>query len=135
MSTMPEPQATGPIRLTVASAGLPWINANNRLHFMARSALTRNWRVKAAVEAINAGVPRLEKARIECELLFSDSRRRDPGNWAPTAKAAIDGLVDAGVFVDDSYEYVIGPDMRIGEKVIGANVGIRLVLYPMRSDA
>ena len=35
------------------------------------------------------------------------NRRRDPHNATPTIKATIDGLVDAGIWVDDSSEYVI----------------------------
>jgi hypothetical protein len=31
-----------------------------------------------------------------------------------SAKAAVDGLVDAGVLTDDSDEYLTGPDMRPG---------------------
>lgn len=39
-----------------------------------------------------------------------------PGTSTPTAKAIVDGLVDAGVIPDDSNEWVTGPDMRAGEK-------------------
>lgn len=43
------------------------------------------------------------------------SRRMDSPNWYPTVKALIDGLTDAGVFVDDndkvitSYLFFTGP--------------------------
>lgn len=59
-------------------------------------------------------IPNLDRIHIVCVLHFADSRRRDPNNWAPTAKAIVDGLVDAGVVDDDSAQYVIGPDMRLG---------------------
>lgn len=35
-----------------------------------------------------------------------DRRRRDPHNFAPTLKHVIDGLVDAGLWPDDTPEYV-----------------------------
>jgi hypothetical protein len=34
------------------------------------------------------------------------------GNYYPTAKAILDGLVDAGVLPDDNDDHVTGPDMR-----------------------
>lgn len=45
-------------------------------------------------------------------LVWADNRRRDPGNWYPTAKAIVDGLVDAGILIDDDHTKVVGPDMR-----------------------
>ncbi|MFF7603471.1 hypothetical protein [Streptomyces mirabilis] len=53
-------------------------------------------------------------------------RVRDPANWYPSFKAAIDGLTDkkrkgqvltVGVLSDDSDEHVVGPDMRLGDVV------------------
>ncbi|WP_130865831.1 RusA family crossover junction endodeoxyribonuclease [Acidipropionibacterium timonense] len=38
--------------------------------------------------------------------------RADPNNATPTLKAIIDGMTDAGVWPDDSSEYVLGPDPR-----------------------
>ncbi|MEV4975592.1 hypothetical protein [Streptomyces scopuliridis] len=52
-------------------------------------------------------------------------RRRDPANWSPTAKAAIDGLVDAGVLPDDNHTRLLGGDPRMGHPVKGT----QFVLY------
>jgi crossover junction endodeoxyribonuclease RusA len=41
-----------------------------------------------------------------------DARRRDPHNLAPTVKAIVDGLVDAGVWPDDTDTWVIVLDPR-----------------------
>ncbi len=116
--------------LHLPAGGLRWINANQRLFWMERSRRTRQWRELTHARAVAEQLPRFTQAHIMAELLFADSRRRDPANWAPTAKACVDGLVDAGVFPDDDFAHVTGPDMRIGKKVVGANVGLRLHIFP-----
>lgn len=118
-------------RLAVPAAGLLWLTENQRLHWAERNQRIRGWRFATYVAARKAKLPRLDRARIECELLFTDVRRRDPGNWSPTAKACVDGLVDAGVFDDDDYTRVVGPDMRIGPKVTPAKRGVVLHIHPL----
>lgn len=98
----------------VPSSG--WLNANQRQHWTARSDLTAAWRRAAAWCARSARVPSLGQSRVVAELCMVPRRRVriDPANYAPTAKAAVDGLVDAGIWPDDSSGWVIGPDMRLG---------------------
>lgn len=124
---------TGPpfYRLEILSGGREWITANQRLFWAARSQRTRSWRLAAAMRAQEMQLPKLTKALIVCELRFSDNRRRDPHNWMPTAKACVDGLVDAGVFEDDNHNIVTGPDMRIGPKVVPAWRGLHFLIYPL----
>lgn len=110
-----------------------WINANRRLFFMERSRRTKAWRDYTRVRAIAAQIPHLPGGRVVCELRFADSRRRDSANWAPTAKAIVDGLVDAGVFPDDSHKFVAGPDMRIGAPVGASAVGVHLFIHPWQT--
>lgn len=98
-------------------AGLPLLNANRRQHHMAKARLTRAIRDVAHMLARSDRVPALERAHIVCEYRPPDRRRRDVHNLFPSAKAAVDGLVDAGVLPDDSDEYLTGPDMRLGEVV------------------
>ncbi|MCO6011452.1 hypothetical protein NE236_41535 [Actinoallomurus purpureus] len=107
----------GPARtLTVElPAGLPLINANRRIHWMRRAELTRALRTAAYLLAIKADIPHLNRAHIVAEYRPPDRRRRDVHNLFPSAKAAIDGLVDAHVLHDDSDRYLVGPDMRIGD--------------------
>jgi crossover junction endodeoxyribonuclease RusA len=92
-----------------------WLSDNDRGKWQAHHRTIAAWREAAAWSAQSARLPRLARAFILAELRFTTNRRRDPNNWYPTAKAAIDGLVDAGVFVDDNERVVIGPDMRIGQ--------------------
>ncbi|WP_405884961.1 hypothetical protein OG762_43345 [Streptomyces sp. NBC_01136] len=73
-----------------------------------------------------ARIPRLERIYIRGVYFPATRRVRDPSNWYPSFKAAIDGLTDekrkgqvltVGVLSDDSDEHVVGPDMRLGDVV------------------
>jgi Holliday junction resolvase RusA-like endonuclease len=81
---------------------------------MARARLTRDLRQAAYLCAKNAKVPHLARAHVIAEYRPPDRRKRDSHNLFLSAKAAVDGLVDAGVLTDDSDEYLTGPDMRPG---------------------
>jgi crossover junction endodeoxyribonuclease RusA len=104
---------------TIRIAGSAWISANQRGHWTTRAKLTAGWRQAAGWLARQAGVPALGQTRIVAELEMVPRRRVriDPANYAPTAKAAVDGLVDAGIWPDDSSGWVVGPDMRLGQPV------------------
>lgn len=105
--------------------GLPLLNANRRQHHMAKARLTRAIRNATRMFALADHIPALARAHIVAEYRPPDRRRRDVHNLYPSAKAAVDGLVDAGVLPDDSDAYLIGPDMRLGEQ---AKLG-QLVLH------
>jgi hypothetical protein len=91
------------------------LNANDRIHWSRRSRITRQLRSDAHVMARYRRIPRLTRARIDAIYEPPDSRRRDAGNWYPTFKAQIDGLVDAGVLADDDHTHLDGPHMYIGD--------------------
>jgi len=106
------------------------LNANHRLHWRTKAAASKKIRAAAATAAREAGVPSLERAHIIAEYLPTDRRRRDPANWAPSAKAAVDGLVDVGILPDDDHKHLTGPDMRLGElaQVVTGDRNARLLL-------
>ena len=62
---------------------------------------------------------------VEVSLPVRDNRRRDPHNYYPTVKAIVDGLVDAGLWPDDTPEFV-----RTVEPVLhrAADVVVRIEL-------
>jgi crossover junction endodeoxyribonuclease RusA len=90
-----------------------FLNSNQRLHWRKKMELTKKWRAAgcAAIEA--AFEPHhYTSAHIVVAIRWPDNRRRDPGNWYPTAKALVDGLVDANLLPDDDGEHLLGPDLR-----------------------
>ena len=101
----------------VVEAPAPWVTANQRGSWRASAPHIAAWRAKAAWAAKAARLPLIE-GHVHVTAFVQRSHRRggrwDPANWAPTAKAAIDGIVQAGVLADDSTKYVTGPDMRAG---------------------
>lgn len=110
---------------------LALLNSNHRIHYRTRADRTRAIRMTANACARRVRVPRLERAQIVAEYRPPDRRRRDVHNLYPSAKAAVDGLVDAGVLPDDSDRYLVGPDMRIGP----VEPGGRLVLHITELEA
>lgn len=104
-------------RIVIDKTGKDWVQANHRVNYHAKARMVRNWRDITAWKTRNLDI-HIERAFVICELRFKTTRRRDPANWAPTAKAVIDALVDNGIFPDDDHSHLIGPDMRIGPPVI-----------------
>ena len=92
-----------------------WLTANDRRKWRAKAALVRQWRALGRKAATEAAVPPLDRVEIKAYVHRTRGGRFDPSNWADTAKAVLDGIVDARVLEDDSHEYVTGPDMRAGE--------------------
>jgi crossover junction endodeoxyribonuclease RusA len=122
-------------RLFVPELGLGWISSNQRVHRMELARRSRAWRDTTANLAHMAGLPHFDRAHVQGQLFFKIRRRRDPNNWAPTAKPCIDGLVDAGVFDDDDHTRVIGPDMRFGGHVDAlGNVGLLLIITELPAE-
>lgn len=101
----------------IIPAPAPWLNANSRTDRRRQTPDRRAWRDAANVYARQAKLPKLGRAHITAELRFTDKRRRDPHNYYPTVKAVVDGLVDYGLLDDDSSEYLVGPDVRLGERL------------------
>jgi Holliday junction resolvase RusA-like endonuclease len=90
-----------------------FINANDRLHWRAKAKLTAAWR--GAVESASFhGRERDDytHAHIVIGFRFPTNHRRDVGNYYPTAKAIVDGLVDACLIPDDNDTNIVGPDLR-----------------------
>lgn len=128
------PVAAGPRPHTITlPAGLKLLNANQRMHHKPKAKLTAAIR-DAAMEAVSDNPalmaalarakpgPLYQRAHILGILRPATARRADPANWYPSFKAAVDGLVDAGLFDDDDHTRVVGPDMRLGRVVKGGQL-------------
>jgi Holliday junction resolvase RusA-like endonuclease len=75
---------------------------------MQRAKLVKQWRDAFCELAQDAMVPRLECVEICAQPYVLNGRyRQDVGNCFPSVKAAVDGLVDAGVLVDDNANVVV----------------------------
>jgi hypothetical protein len=89
---------------------LPWprplLNHNHRINRWARATITATIREDVWKLAKAAKIPPCD--RITVQLHYAPGRRgkQDPMNWTATSKPAIDGLVDAGIVVDDDTEHV-----------------------------
>jgi Holliday junction resolvase RusA-like endonuclease len=92
--------------------GMQLINANDRDHWRKSAGKTATIRSVARGQA--KGIPRLGKVKIKVIYYAPDNRRRDTTNLFPSVKAAVDGIVDAGVLKDDSDKFVVGYEILRG---------------------
>lgn len=79
------------------------LTSNQRMPWRPRARLTRDLRrITWALATNTIGPVGLDRVRIVATVHPGPRTSRfDPHNWQPTVKAAIDGLVDAGVLADD----------------------------------
>ena len=98
--------------ITVPAPG-PYMSMNDSEHFRAKARRTKAWRT-AAKNAAGRDVTTTTPGRlrylppciITCTFSVPDRRRRDPANMAATVKPCVDGMVDAGLWPDDTPEYI-----------------------------
>ena len=97
-----------------------FINANDRPHWRKKADLTAAWREagRKAIQDLDARsmapLPFEGRVRVLAHIWKQRRGLYDPNNLNPTTKAILDGIVDAGVLIDDSFTYVDGPDHRHG---------------------
>lgn len=71
-----------------------------------RAEATKEWRDTFAWLARKEHIPRMRWINVTVQPFQKRGRLQDTAACNPSAKAAIDGLVDAGVVPDDSGDYV-----------------------------
>lgn len=106
--------AYSPIKLLIPAACM--LNANHREHWAPKGEKVKTVRALARYAAqLSKAEPVPGKVRVLVTFYYPPKTRRphDEGNLHPTAKALVDGLTDAGLWPDDSAEWVEGPDVRI----------------------
>lgn len=96
------------VRYSIEDTVRPWTtNAERTWHHHKRARMVKDTRERWLILARQAGVPKLKKIRVDVIPLAKDKRwRPDVGACYPAVKAAIDGIVDAGVIKDDNPEYL-----------------------------
>lgn len=86
----------------------PWTtNAERSGNRWERARLTREWRGDFRILALETNCPAFAWCDVEVELWHATRRGvQDTGACHPAVKAAIDGIVDAGVLLDDTPDIV-----------------------------
>lgn len=102
--------------LVVEDPGCGWISANHVEHWRVKARRVKAWRA-AAYHAALSLTDQYQRAHVTMTVHKKNRARFDVGNLQPTAKAVLDGLVDAHLFPDDDNAHVVGPDLRAGDPV------------------
>lgn len=106
----------------------PWTsNAERRWHHMERARRVKDMRESFGWMAKAQGFPPMKKVRITATPLAKNRKNMmDVGACFPAVKAAIDGLVDVGVLVDDDPRFV--ESLTFNATEVGDVDGLRLEL-------
>lgn len=83
-----------------------FVSQNHRLHFRAKADKTAELRLLG--RATGSCHDRVDTpCRMSVDIGWPDKRLRDRSNAAPTLKALLDGLVDAGVLSADDDNHIV----------------------------
>lgn len=89
----------------------PWtLNAERARHWMEHRRITTEWREAWHILAMAVPLPKkLERVRIIATPIRANRSggRQDVGACFPAVKAAIDGLIDYGMCVNDGPDHVV----------------------------
>lgn len=108
-----------------------WLSANQRMHWAPKAERIRALRAHGRYAAQDAGHPTHDVTHVAAFIGYLRNGKADPANAAPTVKALIDGMVDAGVWPDDDSTHVIGPTyLRDPKSPTPGHYTVRLVLTP-----
>lgn len=89
----------------VIDLGRPLLS-NARLHFQEKAKVVREWRTGGLVFSRKAHIPPLSRVAVACWGRYPTRNMPDVDAVAPTLKAVLDGVVDAGVLPDDRPPFV-----------------------------
>jgi hypothetical protein len=91
----------------------------------------RRWRATFASLAREAALPSVSAVEVTVTPFLASRRGlQDVAGCFPAAKAAIDGLADAGVVLDDGPEHVLSLTFRA--PIVGQGDGLELVVREVR---
>lgn len=117
-----------PVYTVALPPGLRLLNSNEmrRMHWALERRISRGIVDAAIVMTRKAKVPKLERVVISSVLHPRNRQKIDPHNWSPSVKAATDGIVRAGVLVDDDSEHVTDGGITLGEFVRGGQLVLHI---------
>lgn len=110
------------------------LSMNDRGHWRRHNDLKRAWRTAASDAVLEARQrrrirwsPPLAPSIVAVTLPVPDRRRRDPHNYFATVKPIVDGLVDGGLWPDDTPEWVttIEPALEPGAALVVVTISPR----------
>ena len=82
------------------------LHPNARPHYRTKARLTRRCRERTRTETFALQPPRLRRAVLHVHWFWPDKRPRDTFDACASLKAYIDGMVDGGAIVDDSWQHM-----------------------------
>lgn len=91
------------------------LSPNARVHWGRKSDAAKSARRAAKYTAmamladLRMDAPRMTSARVEYRFYFKTRARHDADNAIASMKASLDGLTDAGLWVDDSRVTMLPP--------------------------
>lgn len=106
------------------------LSMNDRMHWRPKARLTADW-VAASRLAGQEWRRRTRWTPAPCTVQLivpvRDRRRRDPHNYFATVKPVVDGLVLAGVWPDDTPEWVstIEPALAVAASLVAVVLEVR----------
>jgi crossover junction endodeoxyribonuclease RusA len=115
-------------RWTLEDDERPWTMNNERTwHWSKRATRTKSTREKFYWLSKIEKVPKLDYISVDIIPLYAGKGAvADTGAHFPAAKAAIDGIVDAGVIPDDNGKYI--QKITFWSPIQNKNYGLRIVI-------
>ena len=106
-----------------------WLSLNDRPHWAVKAKRTAWLRAEGKRAAVDGGIPEQTTTHVAAWIGYTRNGTADPMNAALTVKALIDGMTDAGVWLDDDSTHVIGPTyLRDPKSTTPGHYTVRLVL-------
>lgn len=93
----------------------PPLNWNHRFNRWKQARIVAEIRRDVSWIAMRQAIPSMERIVVQLHYATGRRGRFDPMNFTATTKPAIDGLVDAGVVVDDDSTHVreLAPEIHL----------------------
>lgn len=114
---------------------LELINSNNRAHWAVNYRKGRELRLYGYAVSKRLKIGPLKQASVTVVVHpGARTKKFDPANWAPTAKALMDGMTDAGVWADDDSKHVLAVTYIAGARRRKTAVELRVVDVSRRSQ-
>lgn len=109
----------------------PWtVNSERAGNRWTRAKNTKHWRTKFGDATRLHDCHKLTQARVSV-FLEMRGRLQDTGACMPAVKAAVDGMVDGGLFLDDTGEHVEALQFHAPQRAKTDHITILVVGFPL----